>query len=49
MIIHSKIFASLSFNPIVCSVRTAIAKAHNDTGKDDFLSLRVKTKEEEVC
>jgi len=31
------------------SVRNAIAKADNDTSEEDFLSLRVKTKEEKVC
>lgn len=32
----------------MCSVRNAIAKADDDNGEDDFLSLRVKTKEDEV-
>ena len=32
----------------LCSVRSAIAEAENDSSEDDFLSLRMKTKEEKV-
>jgi len=32
----------------LCSVRSAVAEAENDSNEDDFLSLRMKTKEEKV-
>lgn len=39
---------TINSTPIMYSVRNAIAKADDDNGEDDFLSLRVKTKEDEV-